>query len=793
MSDESMNRSDGFTISVKRPSTVRSWLRALPRRGSRQWQPLDLTFKSDGTIHFTPISSTLTRYSNNTNLGPALQLIPGGARRATHSEQIAQLRNHLFVLVTIPADGSNRGRLRRSTHMCSADSHADANRAVEFAAKTSFAAMGGIPFPIAGPLLHAWGTRRTLPLPAVVDAAADIGFSISQRNFRALYEDKMHQKLPSDFSISNFISLMTCVAMDAVRESLEHVASSIPSSLSSSSTSPKNDQSIDIGTDLMNADTAAPKLYALFHSDNSVVDPVKMAKEHDMTFPLNDYLISSSHNTYLSGDQLQSESSAEMYRLALEKGCRCVEIDAWNGDNGQPVVTHGHTMTSDEPLEKVLTVISEHAFRYGNHCPVIISLENHLDVAQQQVAASQFQKVFGDTLYSFEDFIKYTDSSSSSSSSSNAIDPRLAPLPSPHALQNRFILKTKSARPVVQQSHIDNSSGANSEDIGSDSFDSEDSVEDDAASGDSDRRSSGESSNKPSKPPKQPNGGKKSKRGVKIIEQLDRKVLISNGNRKALLSHWKRRESGTDIYVPTSCISLDERRMEDAYEKLSKDVIRSYNKHALTRVYPKGMRIGSSNYTPTMAHSLGCQIVALNWQRHDSALAVNEARFLSNNNCGYVLASSVQSNVNQRPVSLKLQILCGLMLPIEHSRHGDVGDPYCVVKLYDEVFNDDDDFSCFKFETGKAKNNSFVPVWNASSPNIPVQNPRLAVLNMKVYDRDRTSGDDLIGYCAVPIALLRTGLRCFPLKSKKGDVIELPGTGLQPSVLCHVTWCSQGN
>lgn len=56
-----------------------------------------------------------------------------------------------------------------------------------------------------------------------------------------------------------------------------------------------------------------------------IFNPEHNQVNQDMTQPMCNYFIATSHNTYLTGDQFLSQSSVEMYAYVLQAGCRCVE------------------------------------------------------------------------------------------------------------------------------------------------------------------------------------------------------------------------------------------------------------------------------------------------------------------------------------------------------------------------------------------------------------------------------------------------------------------------------------
>lgn len=159
-----------------------------------------------------------------------------------------------------------------------------------------------------------------------------------------------------------------------------------------------------------------------------------LPKNKDWSRPLNEYFISSSHNTYLTGHQLYGSSTSDGYQNVLQRGCRCVEIDVWDGDDGEPEVFHGYTLTKEMKFKDVCKAIKKYGFseKEGERWegpgegPIIISLECHASHDQQRRMVDIMEKVWGDMLV-------------------KDVEPEdVRELPSPESLRRKIVVKVCS-------------------------------------------------------------------------------------------------------------------------------------------------------------------------------------------------------------------------------------------------------------------------------------------------------------------------------------------------------------
>jgi hypothetical protein len=66
---------------------------------------------------------------------------------------------------------------------------------------------------------------------------------------------------------------------------------------------------------------------------------------------------------YLFNNQIIGDSNPEAYNRALRAGCRAVELDCYDGDNGQPIVKHGYTLVKPCSFESIIRFIEPNLFK----------------------------------------------------------------------------------------------------------------------------------------------------------------------------------------------------------------------------------------------------------------------------------------------------------------------------------------------------------------------------------------------------------------------------------------------
>eukprot|EP01054_Gregarina_sp_Poly1_P005088 Gregarina_sp_Poly_1__5087@NODE_2698_length_1811_cov_81_551606_g266_i1_p1_GENE_NODE_2698_length_1811_cov_81_551606_g266_i1NODE_2698_length_1811_cov_81_551606_g266_i1_p1_ORF_typecomplete_len575_score64_11PIPLCX/PF00388_19/1_2e04PIPLCX/PF00388_19/1_5e53Mcp5_PH/PF12814_7/1_5e10EFhand_10/PF14788_6/0_6EFhand_10/PF14788_6/8_7e06EFhand_10/PF14788_6/1_6e03EFhand_10/PF14788_6/1_3e04EFhand_like/PF09279_11/12EFhand_like/PF09279_11/0_0043EFhand_7/PF13499_6/0_067EFhand_7/PF13499_6/0_023EFhand_7/PF13499_6/7_4e len=155
---------------------------------------------------------------------------------------------------------------------------------------------------------------------------------------------------------------------------------------------------------------------------NSIFDPSKQRVYQSMDRPFAAYYIASSHNTYLTSDQIVGKSAVGQYIDVLLKGCRCVELDCWDGTDGEPIIYHGHTLTSKIPFQAVVKACRDYGFKSSPY-PIIFSLEMHCSAKQKQRIGEILREELGNVLY--------------------IGDPNGTHSPSPEQLKHRILVKGK--------------------------------------------------------------------------------------------------------------------------------------------------------------------------------------------------------------------------------------------------------------------------------------------------------------------------------------------------------------
>jgi phosphatidylinositol phospholipase C delta len=537
----------------------------------------------------------------------------------------------------------------------------------------------------------------------------------------------------------------------------------------------------------------------LTSEDNEVIQPEPQNIVLDR--PMNEYYISSSHNTYLLGRQVAGQSSVEGYISALVRGCRCVEVDCWDGYNGQPEVNHGRTMTTSISFKEVMTTINKYAF-VKSKFPLWISLEVHCSPAQQATMVEIIKESFGSRLVT-ETLEAFPDK-----------------LPTPSELMERVLIKVK--KPQIKEEPV-------------------------AVGNDFRGRRRGNSLNSPMMRPSIPDGTPlmpsqslpqspmltPSHSSRRLVSKT-RVNTITEGQVQGMLSsstsdnesvceqpvkkvHNKTVKVLGDLGVYCAGVKFsgfdtaDAKQynhifsfMESSFAKHSrakeqKMALDIHNMRYMMRVYPDRTRITSNNFDPLNYWRRGVQMAALNWQTFDLGMQLNRAMFDGGkDSCGYVLKPAELRDIQVLPynsdiaegkkertvISFTIDVISAqqLMRPANLSANRSM-DPYVEVEVFhanDKRDKKEADSNLvlehdtpIKYQTDVIRENGFNPMFDKQMKyTVTTKHPDLIFVRWSVKlsnDGESYNERPAVATYTAKLTNLKQGYRTLPLLNHAGD------------------------
>ncbi|KAG8138405.1 hypothetical protein E2320_004302 [Naja naja] len=468
----------------------------------------------------------------------------------------------------------------------------------------------------------------------------------------------------------------------------------------------------------------------------------------DMSRPLCEYFISSSHNTYLLSDQLIGSSHLWGYASALMKGCRCLEIDCWDGPNNDPVVYHGYTLTNKISFMTVIQVIDKYAFVVSDY-PLILSLENHCSPKQQEVMVDYLKTILGDKL----------------------------------ALKFKIMIKNKkigTLEETLERKDMD-SHGQTGE------FEEEE-TSDDESNNELKRPEQSlvkkrQARWKSAAPPRK----KQKIRKIKIALALSELVIYTKSQKFTSFEDSRKNQR---FYETNSIGEAKARKLYYMRLFIANEFVQ-HTLRFLTRIYPRGIRTNSSNYNPQEFWNIGCQMGnGLKFPNPGVQMDLQIGKFSDNGGCGYILKPEFLRNENtqfnlynisadHQPITLTIKLISGHQLPPSNLSRTNKADPLVILEIYGIPEDQTKQQSCV------VKGNALCPRWNQTF-TFDIRAPELALVRFVVEDQFSLASNYFLGQYTLPLLSINRGYRHVPLFSKLG-------VSLRPASLFVHVWYPRNN
>ncbi|CAG5123277.1 unnamed protein product, partial [Candidula unifasciata] len=209
-----------------------------------------------------------------------------------------------------------------------------------------------------------------------------------------------------------------------------------------------------------------------------------------------------------------------------------------------------------------------------------------------------------------------------------------------------------------------------------------------------------------------------------------------------------------------------------------------YNQFQISRIYPKFLRVTSTNFDPIPKWNVGCQMVALNYQTPDKPMQINQAMFAQNGRCGYVLKPRFMNSSHYNPseitslkkdveaVVLTVTVLGGRNLGSMLSAVG-VMQPFVMV----EVLGLPLDCQTQRTKISQDKN-VLNPVWKNEVFVFHISCPDLAFIRFEVGSE--VSQAACLGQATFHLKSIRQGYRSVPLQNVYSEALA------SSSLLVHI-------